>query len=216
MLSLMLAITFLLLPVLCLFVPVYLRHRKNKKYPISEEELRSYLNNAQIEHEARVRKQWLVSFSTLIMISIVSSMALWLVPSPVLTEPTPDAIEQPAIACVLSIGCILACSLIGYYCAYKKRGTVWLLLSIISIPTGIVSPFLARTEPLPSGLAEWMAFSMIAGIEMWLWANCIRLRKVNGVRKTQVKLARKNKYFQQNLSCSRWEFSRKKAAPTEA
>jgi hypothetical protein len=192
---------FILVSVLILSVPLSFfgfllcRYRKNKKYPISEDEVRLYLNDIQTKHEAKVRKQWLLSYFLLIVFSVLCFVVIWRLASVELRTSLLFETGSKDGGLVDAIFRELSVFLIGYYFAYKKRGTIWLLGPIIATPIILLAELFVGGMLYPEFGWGVLLFSPMLGMEAWLWVSCIRLRKVNALRRSLTELARKNKYF---------------------
>ncbi len=82
---------------------------------------------------------------------------------------------------------VLIDMLISYNCAYEKRGTAWLLFSIIFIPLTIISPWIQYAITYSEFFSQSGVdiLKVIAGelffgaLWSWYWFNCFRLRKAN-------------------------------------
>jgi MFS family permease len=195
MVSMVLFTLFLLIG-LVVFGPMYLRYRKNKKYPISEEDLRLYLKESDVRHEEKVRKQWVLCFFLSMSMNLVAVVVPWLM-APELSRPHALLENGQVVAgAFILMAVVLISALVSYHCAYRKRGTGWLWLNIIAIPFGELRGVNNGIQP-PCSPIEWGIALFCFGMTMWFWVSCIRLRNVNAFRKVQIKLARKNKYFQQ-------------------
>ncbi len=157
--------------------------------------------NIDILKEETVRKQWLISFfiysaisalSTLISISAI----LILIRKASFTEAETTDIASKLVDLTLSFLVLIPWFWITYHCAYKKRGTAWLMWTLILLPAGVLingimrgtwnqfaeGPFLAKSIAL-----------MSLGIAVYYWINCLRLKRVNLDREYQRVLALKEK-----------------------
>ena len=194
-LALVIATLVLLWPLYLLGL-VFWRYRNNKKYPITEEELSHYLCESERRHETKVRKQWLLSYTFLTLLLILLSVVAWWC-SPEELRPAlllGDGVKKGGL--VDNMFRELLVFLIGYYFAYRRRGTIWLSLSIMTAPIAILVILFVGWMFLP--MLGWgvLLFSPVLCLEIWLWVTCIRLRKVNVLRRSLIKLAREKKYFQ--------------------
>ena len=204
----MLSAVLVLLLLCLLFVfpflgPWYWRYRKNKKYPISEEEMQRYFNENDLRREEKVRKQWLLTFFFCLSLNFLSLLGIWLAASEELRPYILSETGGQEFGIILPLTLVLICSLIFYHCAYRKRGTVLLMLCITTMPFKEYQLIRSQNLSLASIFSlELGVLLFFVGTGLWLWVNCIRLRKVNAFRKCQIKLARKNKYFQKVLVLS--------------
>jgi hypothetical protein len=196
MTDLILGLTLVLSLFLSIFGFVYLRYRRNKKYPVSEDDLRAYLTEGDMQHEARVRKQWLISYCLFTTMSVLLLSLIWLYAPAKFPEKIFSELEQTRVGFFMYISYILLSSVIGYYFAHRRRGTIWLLLAIVGMGMNALVQLFAQGVVLYVLGWKGLLFCPLVGIEIWAWVNCIRLRKVNALRKFITKLARKHKYFQ--------------------
>ena len=208
MVGLIFFILAVFLLIAALFGPTYWRYRKNKKYPLSEEELKQYLNESDLRHEEKVRKRWLLSLFFIQISSFFSLLLPWLAASEELRPYVLSETGNTEVGILLPIIFSFLSFLISYHCAYRKRGTILLMLSIVLLPLQVLGTVLLPLK-VEAGSSiknfDSLSFSFIdcgvllflVGILFWFWVNCIRLRSVNAFRKSQINLARKNKYFQE-------------------
>ena len=181
-----------------------IRYRKNKKYPISEEELETYMSDADRLHEAKVRRWWMISYS------VVSVMALFSALFPdSLVQQSPFLSEtgQKIVTTVISVFYTLVSIWIGYHCAYKKKGTIWLLLVLLATPVSIFLSIITEWGLLFAEFGWWVMLSVapVLGMLCWFWVNCLRLRRVNLFRQSRIQRARDDKYFQKTPTISSGE-----------
>ena len=183
---------FLLLA-LWIFGLSYFRYRRNKKYPISDDEARAYFTEADLQREARIRRHWLISYAVLASLALLSAFFpdVQVQQSPFFSET-----GQKIIAAAITVLYTLISVSIGYYCAYKKRGTMWLLLVIVAVPVGTIFSLAGEWKMLFSQLGWWAALSLSPSVAViaWFWVSCLRLRAVNLARRSRIELARKEKY----------------------
>jgi hypothetical protein len=195
MLTLIFCLALIFSVPLSIFCLAYLRYRRNKKYPISEDELRAYLTEPDMQHEVEVRRQWLISYCVFAMTTVLLTAALWrFVPEESYANALPPSLS--IVSLIVSMLYTTVPLLIGYYFAYRKRGTIWLFLTIILTPPSLCAQFFKGVAIVPEFGAWGLLLYPVLGIEVWVWMNCIRLRGVNALRRSTIKLARKHKYFQ--------------------
>lgn len=158
--------------------------------------MQPFLRNIDLVREELIRKQWLVSLYVFTAFHTVSTLLSCLVGG----DFTP-LIESTGIAfgsiVVLALSCLLSVPLfwITYHCAYKKRGTAWLMWIMIVNPLGELGWLVGVYEVLAEGNGIfWYLLTIVVGIEVFYWINCWRLRKVNSIREYQRVLALKAKY----------------------
>ena len=181
---------------------VYWQYRKKKdilkkQAQLIEELQHPFLDETVRENETKVRKHWLIALCL-----YTATFFIPLFKPPFFPELF-DAFSltiQIALSIVFGTFFILACFpwfWIPYYCAYKKRGTAWLLWSIITIPLGeVIMVILDEHWILASAWSSFHIFHAIAytSCEAIYWVNCLRLFKVNSAREDQMfLLAREHK-----------------------
>ena len=163
---------------------VYKILRKLSKYlasrillPTSDIEL--YLKEINTTKEEKVRRQWLISFVILNIISIIFSYLSRAAFSPYLSGMS--TVIFNAVALAISVLSVIPSILITYYCAYQKRGSAFLLYIIIILPLsifGLMTREYFRPSMIWSQALVIASFSQLA-INIVYWINCIRLRSVN-------------------------------------
>ena len=151
-------------------------------------DLKPLLKPLDLENEEKVRKSWLRAF---FISTSLSTLILVL-----------EKIESPLTPWVFFFH--LFFSLLGvsifiwitYYCAYKKRGTAWLMFQLIMSP---IANLIGSCKALIYDSTEFgyivTALGLIPGmiVAAYYWINCLRLRRVNLARKEYEKLAQKIK-----------------------
>lgn len=135
-----------------------------------------------MEYENSIRKIWLNSFfviATLILISHLSELS---------NNLSEENSGPTLLIYFLSIPITLFSFWILYHFSYKKRGTKWLMFNILVEPIGILGlcaeiiiNIEAYDEPLTLVILACTLF-----IFTYFWINCIRLYRVNAVRKKQM------------------------------
>lgn len=119
-----------------------------------------------------IKKQWLVSF--LILIGIVQLVNLL-----ELTETKEIARTITHILLVLPVW-----SWITYHCAYRKRGTRWLMwllilfpIRMLLLPIGFIQDGVLTTPSEKT--VGWILIGILFCVYLWFWSNCLLLRKEN-------------------------------------
>lgn len=164
---------------------------------LTDDELNPFLNTLNLDVEKKVRKQWLVSFFAFTGIHALSAFLAYIGDGAysMVSENTSPALSV-IFGIFISFFILIFWFWITYHCAYKKRGTAWLMWTMISIP-------LRELADIGKGewkhAAEWDSFGWFMvitfiGIEIFYWINCLRLRRVNAAREYQRILALKAKY----------------------
>jgi hypothetical protein len=130
--------------------------------------------------ENKTRKTWLISFLIYIAFSIVSTLLIFF---DLLNGDSENLGIIVLTALLISALVTIPSSWITYHCAYKKRGTAWLMWIMIAMPL---------RELVNFSKGEWnqidwsviaIAYVAIAfGVEIFFWVNCLRLYEVNNKR----------------------------------
>ncbi len=182
-------------------ISVYWQYRKKKavlkkQAQLTEELQNPFLDEMSRENETRIRKHWLI---TLCLYTATFFIPLFEFPFQELFNEFSWMI-QIVLAIVFGIFFILASFpwfWIAYYCAYKKRGTAWLLWTIITIPLGEVIMIISGEHWIQTHTwSSFHLFHVIASLscEAIYWVNCLRLYKINSAREDQMLLlAREHK-----------------------
>lgn len=131
--------------------------------------------------EAKVKKEWLTIFILTYLSSFISIFFVW----SNISSLQPNFFK---ITLLFIYGIIFSLSLwITYHCAYKKQGTAYLLLLLISIPLSIgFSLFSQLQQPL-----YWSQFSKLTlillfinyGLNALFWIESFKLRRINLIRR---------------------------------
>ncbi len=159
---------------------LYYLLRKSSKYlaqrlllPTSNISL--YLQEIDHAREEKARKRWLTAFILMTIFSALLSFHLF----------QQSALMSLTSSIVCAILAMIPAAFVNYYCAYKKRGTAWLLYLIISTPFNLL--FLIGKE-LHSPTLHWSPLVTLGTIlylttQIYFWVESIRLRKVNLIRR---------------------------------
>jgi hypothetical protein len=156
---------------------------------ITQKDFRPFAQKLDHEKENKVRKFWLISFFAYSNISVYNIfLALR-----DLSATSGSLKEHPEIGlyihATLALLGIIPWFWVTHHCAYKKRGTGWLLWTLISLPIWEFPGLLiSLQQTLDWNTLIWLMIGII------FWVNCIRLLKVNSAREFQKVLAFKNKY----------------------
>ena len=162
---------------------------------LSEEDLKPFLGSINLDFEEKVRKQWLVSFFAIMGTLAVSNFFIWI---DLVKEHTSIAVSI-VIGSILTVLALTPWCWITYHCAYKKRGTAWLLwtaiwMSLRLLSVGIVAAVLDWSQAPELNTLEWFIIMVYLGLELFYCVNCFRLLMVNSDRECQKVLALKAKY----------------------
>jgi hypothetical protein len=175
------------------------KRSKNQQF-LSEEDLKPFLGSINLDFEEKVRKQWLVSFFTLTGISALSIFFII-----IKNELFKESADLMSIAFIIVFGSIVS-SLplipwcwITYHCAYKKRGTAWLLWTTIwfllrLIFLAIVAAAFDWSQAAEMNSLGWFMGITFLSTEIFYRVNSFRLLMVNSDRECQKVLALKAKY----------------------
>lgn len=175
---------FLSFLITCFIIYWVLLRKKKVCCALTEEDLKPFFEKLDLAGEEKIRKHWLAIFA----FSSIYSIILFL--NNDWTDHTGESFNF-FISLLKGLGMILPGTLITYYFAYIKRGTVWLLVQLITIPIAIVVfYFTTYPEVTPFQLA-FFAFDLF--IEAYYWFCSLQLFKVNSARKHQKALAMKAK-----------------------
>lgn len=175
---------FLSFLITCFICYWMLLRKKKVCCALTEEDLKPFFEKLDLEGEEKVRKHWL----TILAFSSLYSVILFL--NNDWTDHTGDSYNF-LISLLKGIGMVTPGTLITYYFAYKKRGTAWLLVQLITIPIAIVI-FYFTTYPEVT-TSQLVFFVLDFFIEGYYWFCSLKLFKVNSERKHQKALAIKAK-----------------------
>ena len=172
--------------------------KSTSQQKLSEEDLKPFLDVLNLDMEEKVRKQWLISLYAITGISAFPIILTYFGGDGGFNEFSENTSPTFSIIFGLFISslALIPWFWITYHCSYKKRGTAWLIWTMISLP-------LRELESIGKGewhqVSEWdsLGWSMVImslGIKVFYWINCLQLRRVNSVREHQTILALKAKY----------------------
>jgi hypothetical protein len=144
-------------------------------------DISTYLKQVDEIKEEKARKRWLIIFIINYLSSIFSAFSMWMNMS--VSQPLPikiTVLSSYAISFALSFW-------ITYHCAYKKRGSAYLLLLLISIPISIFFLIMSQFSN-PSYWSQLTNLTKISvllnfGLNMLFWISSFNLRKINLVRR---------------------------------
>ncbi len=159
------------------------RSKKSENQPsFSKVDLKPFLETLNLEIEEKVRKQWLISFFAFIGISALSILLNYFGGSEFneFSENTSPAFGVVCGLLILSLILIFRFG-ITYHCSYKKRGTAWLMWTMISLPLGELAGIRKGewSQAAEWDFLRWFMVITSLGIEVFFWINCLRLRRVN-------------------------------------
>lgn len=171
--------------------------KSESRQALSEEDLKPFLSGINLDSEEKVRKQWLVSLFIFTGISALSSLITYFGESSFkeLSEYTGIAFSI-LFGLFVSAVALIPLFWITYHCAYKKRGTAWIMWIMISLPLGELSDIAKGgwSQSAEWDSTGWIMVMTFLVVEVYFWINCLRLRRVNSEREYQKVLALKAKY----------------------
>ena len=142
------------------------------------------LNTVKTEHE-KIRKRWLISLlADTAMGIIVALLAYFNYGLFQEISKYNNEFFSISMGFILSTLPFVLSYWISYHCAYKKRGTAWLMWTLIIIPIGMIFGY-PKHLPLFLQLIltwntyEWPFIAIKTGLEIYYWINCWTLRKIN-------------------------------------
>ena len=146
---------------------------------ITKDDLESGLTDLEKEKEQKVRRLWLftylIQFFTLIIMFIIAGY-LDSKKNTVAIDPGPFA---------YSISLIFIGVWIPYHCAYRKRGTAWLMWSIVMGGLKELKDIADTQFNSLDGITLLLCIFCF-GIDIYHWINCCRLHSVNTLRKDRL------------------------------
>ena len=175
---------FYLLSFLLTCFIIYWGLLRKKGTALTEEELKPFFEKLDLAEEEKVRKRW---FNVLVFSSFYSVILF-------LNNKWAEDAVNPfifSISLLKGIGIVLPGTLITYYFAYKKRGSFWLIVQLITIPIAVVIFYLTYYPELTTSQLAFFIFDFF--IEGYYWLCSFKLFKVNSARKHQKALAIKAK-----------------------
>jgi hypothetical protein len=178
---------------------LFKRRSKNIKIQqsLSEDDLKPFLADINLQTEEGIRRQWLVSFYV-----YMGGTALFTFFNFFKIDSYNQLSELIGVIFTILLGLFILFPVltpwfwITYHCAYKKRGTAWLMLFLISLPLGELANVAQGewNQAMESGSFALIILMTFVGSEVFFWINCLRLYKFNSKRKYQTVLALKAKY----------------------
>jgi hypothetical protein len=131
--------------------------------------------------EAKTKKRWLTTYILTYLFSIISTFSIWLNIS------TPQPIAAKILTLFFYLISLALSFWITYHCAYKKQGSAFLLLLLITIPISTIVTLVSQLNQT----FYWPQFSLLTlillfinfGLNALFWVVSFELRKVNLVRR---------------------------------
>jgi len=155
-----------------------IKKKKESENAVVIEEKPVFLSDEEVSHENAVRKKWISSFYGNASITCISFFVTYLGALPLQEMAKPESIAAILLGIVISLVAITPWCWITYHCAYKKKGTKWLLWNMISLPLAELIGFSSQPKH------EWGIFIILfvtaaLTIEAYYWVNCYQLCKIN-------------------------------------
>ncbi|GAB4232814.1 MAG: hypothetical protein Tsb0021_11590 [Chlamydiales bacterium] len=135
--------------------------------------------------EIKIRKHWLISFYLTSFLGVFSFFS-GIIEDKNFQDLTKIELE---IALILATLIMTPLFYITYHCSFKKRGTVWLTLTIISFPFNLIKEISSINwkDIVALNTGEtffiFLLFLLMFGVEMYFIVSCFQLRKINAQRK---------------------------------
>ncbi|CUI18124.1 putative membrane protein (plasmid) [Candidatus Protochlamydia naegleriophila] len=153
------------------------------------DEIKPFLDQIDAKHEKRVRRIWLISFCLAIVLTVVNTLTGLM--ELTLRSQTFNIFLYPLIIFLA----VTPGPWIIYHCAYKKKGTAWLLVVIFSKTIVlVVSIFKILGQAALLDSLDWLNIALPFSIDAFFWVSCIKLYRVNSKIEYQIVLALKHKY----------------------
>lgn len=161
-----------------------LLRKKKARVALTDDDLKPFFEKLDLAGEEKVRKRWL----TILGVSSLYSVILFL--NNDWAENAGDSFNF-FISLLKGLGMVLPGTLITYYFAFKKRGTLWLLVQLITMPIAVVIFYYSYYPELTASQLAFFVFDFF--IEGYYWFCSFQLFKINSARKHQKALAIKAK-----------------------
>lgn len=163
-----------------------LKRKKNasKRPKVSEEDLQPYLQDIDVKKEKKVRKRWLTIFCIIQFLNFLFFFLHFSIDGFTESPSNKELTFMLVFFFLFSALIVMPVFWITYHCSYKKRGTKWLMFILILTP-------LAGAARILSGEESQMLATVDVAILAYYWIHCLRLYKVNALRKQKTKIALK-------------------------
>lgn len=147
----------------------------NARLLLPDDNISLYLHKIDVKKEDKVRKLWFISFILTNVFAVYPSYLSNL----------NSGKFGPALALLITFLSLIPGIWIAYYCAYKKRGSAFLLFLIITIPLSYffltVNEFIKPLFTWTNTFKLYVVFYLLTVV--YYWINSIKLRKVNLTRR---------------------------------
>lgn len=147
----------------------FIKLKKRSAQVIPAQEIPFFFTEEEIAYEKEIRKKWLTSYFGVVLLLILSFF----------NGMTQSEAALPFIFLIaLSIVVNIPWCWITYHCAYKKKGTRWLLWNLISMPLAEVIAIIK--QPMEGwGAMNFIILGIALMIEGYYLFNSYQLRKLN-------------------------------------
>lgn len=161
------------------------RKNSEKQQLILEEDFKPFLEGLNLDNEKKVRKLWLISFFMVLGLRLLVILLTYF--ESIFNEISEETGLILLIGLFFSALALVCWTWITYHCSYRKRGTAWLMWTMIIMPLReIVSiKHSGLNYPMEWDLFEWVISITFIGIDLFFWINCLRLHRVNSARKSK-------------------------------
>lgn len=136
-----------------------------------------------------VKKNWLISFWIMTISLWIIGIFQYFFPDPRQLASIGDMFLLPFV--VLGLATSSFFSWFTYHCAYRKEGTICLMILIILYPVGWLLQlvqYLNLSHPIL--FIDLVSF----GLSVYFWINCLKLRSLNKVKSLESDLALNHLY----------------------
>lgn len=156
----------------------YINHKKASKHSLHEE----YIDGLTISLDEKIKKQWLISFYMITVISILFN------PFMQMNEKLLEDSNFFSVYTTIFFWAFLETIPwfgITYYCSYKKRGTAWLMVTALTIyPLAVLlTPLFVLNELIEVNQFSWISLVIPLGFQIFYWMNSLNLYRANLIYK---------------------------------
>ena len=123
--------------------------------------------------EDRVRKGWLLSLFAECAASVLHNFIKFILP----LEGLPSLLSLIGVGVFIFLPAAAIAFWIPYYCAYRKKGTAWLMWTMILTPFSLIAELVRMSNEIP-GIHVVLLYAVYA-VYAYYWVNCHSLWTVN-------------------------------------
>lgn len=135
-----------------------------------------------VTHELNVRREWLITFFALLGASVLVTILKGFI-----AGTHAEFYKNANVLWILLSTSVdfLPWAFITYHCAYKKRGTIWLALTLLYLPLRELGRIIRGdwNQVVQWNELGWLVVAMFLVTEVCFLINCLRLRRVNEDRR---------------------------------